>query len=796
MRVALVGAELEENLALRYVHAAVTEAGHEARIYDFHAAEQQNSVAEQVVAFGPEAVGLSMMFTARSREFVAFAARLRELDYAGHITAGGHFASFHADRLLADYPALDSIVHGEGEEGMCELLASLDDLAAVTGLTWRDRDGKVSCTGLRSNIAALDARAYPTRPARFHQYMGLGIASLLAGRGCYASCNFCSINAWHRQSGGPRFRQRRTDTIAHEMAELYHCHGVRIFNFQDDQFFLPTESKNLERLGALRRELERHDVGKIALQVKARPDSITTPVVSLLKEMGLFRVFLGVETNAVVGLETLGRGISRKQNHLALDVLRELEIHTCFNLLIFDPESQFDALWDNIRFLEQQSYFPLNFCRVEVYAGTEIECRLRAEGRLIGDYHGYTYKILDPRVQRAYEMFREVFTPRNFRVDGMNHQVMRLDYYYHLLAHFYASRSTARLRRDVKAIIAELNRNNADLLGRICRFADASEQPPDALVRGMTEQLSRSRIGFDAAMRPRIELLVDHMQRLAREARRPKSQPRSKVASVAAAALLAGTLGCGPKPDTHMAEMAPYDPGMIDEVSLTAQQVAQVQELIYQQYGDALLEFAHEHGLGGTQHQIELQIASDGRVQRANLVGSSGQLDAELWALVRDWQFPGVVLDARVAVGAVTIVFPQDIDTHMAEMAPPDPTPPWDGTLNSDQVALLERQIDSLHREELLALGKKYGGGIETIYVELELAADGVVEQASVILPEGVAKHKLTTELPKLMKGWAFPEFRQGGTATVYVVLSPNVMIKPIEEDTHMAEMAPYDPSW
>ena len=314
MKVALVGPELEENLAVRYIHAAVTQAGHEAKIYDFHAEEQLAHVAMQIAAYAPDAVGLSMMFTARSREFVALAKRLRELGFAGHITAGGHFASFHAERLLVDCAALDSIVHGEGEEAMCELLANLDDLGAVTGVTWRDASGAIERTGYRTNLADLDERALPTRPDEFHDYLGRPIASLLAGRGCYGNCRFCSINAWHRQSGGPRFRQRHTEAIAYEMAELYHCRGVRIFNFQDDQFFLPTEKGNLARLGALRDALGGHGVGKIALQVKARPDSVTRPVISMLKDMGLFRVFLGVETNAVVGLETLGRGIEREQN--------------------------------------------------------------------------------------------------------------------------------------------------------------------------------------------------------------------------------------------------------------------------------------------------------------------------------------------------------------------------------------------------------------------------------------------------------------------------------------------------
>mgnify|MGYP001603459607 CR=1 FL=1 len=126
MKTALVGPELEENLALRYLHASLVRAGHDSRIFDFNARSQTVPIARQILEYGPELVGLSMVFTGRAREFVALAESLRQEGYAGHITAGGHFASFHADHMLTDVPALDSVVHGEGEGGLVDLVDNLD----------------------------------------------------------------------------------------------------------------------------------------------------------------------------------------------------------------------------------------------------------------------------------------------------------------------------------------------------------------------------------------------------------------------------------------------------------------------------------------------------------------------------------------------------------------------------------------------------------------------------------------------------------------------------------------------
>ncbi|MEZ4222175.1 MAG: hypothetical protein R3B13_14665 [Polyangiaceae bacterium] len=93
---------------------------------------------ERIAESGAELAGLSMVFTYRAREFVRLAERARELGYSGHIVAGGHFAAMHAEVLLSDVKALDSVAIGEGEFMLCELAQSLPDPSQVRGLVWRN----------------------------------------------------------------------------------------------------------------------------------------------------------------------------------------------------------------------------------------------------------------------------------------------------------------------------------------------------------------------------------------------------------------------------------------------------------------------------------------------------------------------------------------------------------------------------------------------------------------------------------------------------------------------------------
>ncbi|HEX7344389.1 MAG TPA: cobalamin B12-binding domain-containing protein, partial [bacterium] len=143
MRVALIGAELEENLALRYMTSALESRGHEVSIIPFNFPQEIPQVVNQVIPFQAKIIGLSMVFTGRAREFCHLAEALRASGYRGHIVAGGHFASFNCERLLEDYPAFDSIGLGEGEELICALADNLENLFAVPGLCFRGEKAKI-----------------------------------------------------------------------------------------------------------------------------------------------------------------------------------------------------------------------------------------------------------------------------------------------------------------------------------------------------------------------------------------------------------------------------------------------------------------------------------------------------------------------------------------------------------------------------------------------------------------------------------------------------------------------------
>lgn len=475
MNVALIGAELEENLGLRYIASSLESQGHRVAVIPFNSEHDAEKATTQTLASFPDIVGLSMIFTSRGREFCRLAVRLRAAGFSGHLIAGGPFASFNSERLLSEFPAFNSVALGEGEVLMCILAEHLDTLSRVPGLCYRAPDGRVLTNPATENADHLDDLPWPKRTA-FHSYFDKPIASILTSRGCWRECAFCSINAWYERGGGKKFRYRSVGSIVAEMSDLYHRHSIRIFNFQDDNFFLPNPAKAVERFEAVRTGLRQNGVGQIAIAVKARPDSITQEAIAILDDLGLFRVFLGVENASGNGLRNLNRKNTVEQILNALETLNQFDVHIAYNLLMFEPDTTLDEILINLRFMERHNENPFNFCRAEAYPGTGLERKLLSEGRLLGDAFGYDYRLKDPRSEAFHQIANYAFFDRNFSDFGLHYFNMQVDFYFQLLRRFHPEMLNLKLRAAIRNFIKD---TNLDTYERLCEIYDfAAESDP------------------------------------------------------------------------------------------------------------------------------------------------------------------------------------------------------------------------------------------------------------------------------------------------------------------------------
>ncbi len=540
MHVALVSAELDESLALRYLWGALSAAGHIVTPVVFNSASDTQQAAQAIVRSGADVVGLSMVFTSRAAQFADLATAARAEGFVGHIVAGGHFAAFHPVELLTQVPAIDSVAIGEGEALLCDLVAHLGDPGQVTGLVWR-RGPEIVQNGGTVKPPDLDALPPPIHKPDPDRYLGLAIANVLGSRGCAHACGFCSIAAWHKLCGGARFRLRGVEPLADELAVLWR-QGTQIFNFHDDDFLHGSAQESLDRADRLFQALRRRGVGKIGFAIKARPDQVDEALFRFLKDHGLFRVFLGIEAGSEAALAQLGRGQKLPDNHHALDVMTRLDLHVAYNLLMWNPWSTLADLQEQVEFLRRRSGHPMNFCRTEVYAGTPLERRLRREDRLLGDMWGLEYRVADAQAQLAFDVVRGAFHGRNFSIRGAHHLAMLVDFDAQLLGHFFKPK--AGLRDRAKSYVRRVNGNTADHLARtFAAIADGSCS--SATAEAYANALVRAVRADDRALEAEGAALVRAMEAAANRPLAPaRAWQESAVAAGLAAVLSVGGAAC------------------------------------------------------------------------------------------------------------------------------------------------------------------------------------------------------------------------------------------------------------
>jgi radical SAM superfamily enzyme YgiQ (UPF0313 family) len=492
--IALIGPEFEENLSLRYLSSSLQAAGFSAEILPFNRDGDLPRIVAEVVEDPPLLVGLSLAFQWRAKDFLALALALREAGYTGHITAGGHFATFASQDILRDFPELDSICRQESENTIVELSRRLRQNVAwqdIPGLAFREGDGiKLTEQPALPDLATLPR---PDRSGEPASCFGHKIAPLVSSRGCYANCTFCCIAAWHEESQpGKRYRLRTPEDVADEMIEQQRERGIEIFVFHDDNFFVPGHRKNADRFNALADALEKKGMGRFASVVKARPTDVDRQVFKILKErLNCIRVYVGIETDADQGLITLGRWSAPQKNHRAIELVRELDLYTCFNMLLFDPDTTLESLETNFAFIKSAAEFPFNFGRVELYAGTPLLGRMQLENRCWGDYMQWDYALASPEVERVFALAMRCFHARNFGENALANRIMGTRFDLEVARFFHADSFNPQWMAEGKALSRALALDSVEALESIVQHVRCVRDGDDELVERLTARLRK-----------------------------------------------------------------------------------------------------------------------------------------------------------------------------------------------------------------------------------------------------------------------------------------------------------------
>ncbi len=432
LRVLFVGFQDQDNLGLRYLMAAASQAGHEVGIETFSSDPRQ--LVQRVQEWRPEVIGLSLIFQYMTPRFGAVVEALRSAGTTAHITLGGHYPSFDPAAVLNGIPGADSVVRFEGEATLVELL---DCLAAgrewrgIQGIAHRLDDGAVKTNPLRPQVMDLDTLPCPVRDDIRYEQADQATAAILGSRGCPWNCEFCSIRPFYEAQEGQLRRLRRPAAVLDEMRALYHERGVALFLFQDDDF-LATGSRARRWAGELSDLIAESDIGgRIAFKISCRSDELRPDIIERMKRGGLTHVYMGVESGDEEGLAHMRKQMKPQAHIDAGNMLREAELSFDFGFMLLEPRSDMRITRSNVDFLDRfvgDGWTVASFCRMLPYSGTPVERKLLQEGRLKGSAFEPDYSFLDPRLDLLYAWVLQTFHTRNFTSEGLCHILRALNF--------------------------------------------------------------------------------------------------------------------------------------------------------------------------------------------------------------------------------------------------------------------------------------------------------------------------------------------------------------------------------
>lgn len=408
------GADIEQRewLGVEYLVSALKREAIDASSLYYKLSDLNIAVTE-IKKINPQIIGLSVL-QFNIEVCVKFAELIRKELSTVHIVFGNKEPTLFPEYFLENYPFIDSVIVGEGEETICELtkrVLSGKSLNGCKGIVYRE--GKhILRNEMRPRVKDLDELAFPDRTSRKNASKTY---TLCASRGCSGCCTFCCVSSeYYKDSKCVRIRSMKN--VLDEVEYLYRTLEARYLIFTDSSF--GTEFNCFERLEEFSNGIIERDI-HVNFSFDLRAELITEPVAKKLHQMkriGLNRVFIGFESGNDVDLRLYAKKANVEENKRAIQLLNRYCIPIDYGFIMFNPYTDFSRIYENLDFIKNSGlylYMEKAASGLHITSKSLITKKLANDGLLlcspdlpITDRWAYDFK--DKRIKHAFMTMREI----------------------------------------------------------------------------------------------------------------------------------------------------------------------------------------------------------------------------------------------------------------------------------------------------------------------------------------------------------------------------------------------------
>ncbi len=378
-------------LGLLYIATCIQEAGHEVQLVD-GAFWTHREIIDKVREFKPGFVGLSANASMWTKAMKT-AEDIKAIDPSIHVTAAGPYPSAVEEQCLEKCEHLDSVVIGEGEETVPELIDRLvrgESLAGVAGVAFRAEDGAIIKNEPRPLIEDLDTIPIPDRTllGDFEQYKSppgsykkKPVAIVMTSRGCKARCIYC-----FQMKGERRIRFRGVESVVKEIEELINHYGFREIRFLDETF-----TADRDRALEIFRQLKAKQL-KFSFYVSSRVNTVDYELLREMKKAGCWAILFGAESGVQKNLNTMKKGINLEQTRNAVATAKKAGLSVYTPFIIGIPGETYEEALETIDFAIELDPHYVNFHSMTPFPGTELYDNIEEYGTMSSDTDDYTFE--------------------------------------------------------------------------------------------------------------------------------------------------------------------------------------------------------------------------------------------------------------------------------------------------------------------------------------------------------------------------------------------------------------------
>lgn len=378
-------------LGTLYVATRMREAGHDVKFFN-GAFMPHEELISGVTGYAPDFIGIYST-TFGWKQAVRTAADLKRNLGNIHITVGGPHATAVKEMCLKDSEDIDSVVIGEGEITVIEILdriAASKDLHGVKGAAFRE-NGKIAANPPRPLIENLDMLPFPARELLGDEeryipppatYRRKPVAVVMTSRGCGGKCIFCFQMDRKRNKG---VRYRSVENVLDEV-ELCLKRGYREIKFIDDTF-----AGDYDRAIRLAREIRARRLD-FTWFASACVNQVDKRLLTAFKEAGCWAILLGAESGVQKNLNTLRKGITLEQTRLAVQAAKDAGLKVLTPFIIGIPGETYEEALKTIEFACELDPDIANFHALTPFPGTEVYDNIEKYGAMSDDWTDFTYQ--------------------------------------------------------------------------------------------------------------------------------------------------------------------------------------------------------------------------------------------------------------------------------------------------------------------------------------------------------------------------------------------------------------------